>query len=108
MHYMTVLSLRHTRMLLLLTYLKLLRQTNFIPHQVLVTILFVNMCLSVRLNFKGKCKMVAMTCESTRPTLDATPHFCTIVHSTLHRNNCEKCSTMIRVTEGQITLARSL
>jgi len=65
--------------------------------------------LSVRLNFKGKSPLAAMTCESTQPTLNTTARYiCTRVRSKLRRNNCEKRSTIIRVAEGQITLARAL
>ena len=65
--------------------------------------------LGVRLNFKGKSPLAAITCESTQPTLNTTARYiCTRVRSKLRRNNCEKRSTMIRVAVGQITLARAL
>jgi len=52
----------------------------------------------VKLNFKGKSPLAAVTCESTQPTRGATTQYGTIVLAVLQlfaAYNCRKGSTMI-------------
>jgi len=60
---------------------------------------FVNLYSGVRLNFKDKSPLAAMTCESTQPTLDATTQYDTFVLAVIQlfaAYNCRKGSTMIK------------
>jgi len=55
--------------------------------------------LGVKLNFKGKSPLAAMTCESTQPTLNATTQYGTFVLAVIQlfaAYNCRKRSTMIK------------
>ena len=61
--------------------------------------LFVNLYSGVRLNFKDKSPLAAMTCESTQPTLNATIQYGTFVLAVIQlfaAYNCRKRSTMIK------------
>jgi len=61
--------------------------------------LFVKLCSGVRVNFKGKSPLAAMTCERTQPTLDATAQYGTFVLAVIQlfaAYNCRKRSTMIK------------
>jgi len=52
----------------------------------------------VKLNFKGKSPLAAMTCESTQPTLDATTQYGKFVLAVIQlfaAYNCRKGYTMI-------------
>ena len=61
--------------------------------------LFVNLFLGVRLNFKDKSPLAAMTCESTQPILNATTQYGTFVLAVIQlfgAYNCKERSTMIK------------
>jgi len=75
-------------------------------------ILFVNVCYCVRLNFKGKSPLAAMTSESTQPTLTTTVQYSTFVLESLRSSQHAIAGKDPRwsrnsVTESQITLARA-
>jgi len=61
--------------------------------------LFVNLYSGVRLNFKDKSPLAAMTCESTQLTLNATTQYGTFVLAVTQlfaAYDCRKRSTMIK------------
>ena len=67
--------------------------------------LFVKLCSGVRVNFKGKSPLAAMTCESTQPTRCNSPvrYICTSGHSTLRSIQLQE-----KIHDDQVTVLQKV